>query len=61
MPKGQCPTTTTLQENIIPPMFFVVLMMGMFIPNLLVHQMNALLGDKGVSNEAHYLCTPKAC
>jgi hypothetical protein len=38
------PNHNNFAENIIPSMFFAMLMMGMFMPNLLVHQMNALLG-----------------
>jgi hypothetical protein len=45
--KRQCPITTTLRENIILPMFFDVLVMGMYMPNLLVHLMNTLLGPFG--------------
>jgi hypothetical protein len=48
MQKGICPTTTTLRENIILLIFFVMLMIGMFMPNLLVHQINILHGLFGL-------------
>jgi hypothetical protein len=42
--KKVMPNHTTFARNVILPIFFAVLMMGIFMPNLLVHQVNVFHG-----------------